>query len=165
MRGAGGSQRRTRWHRVCLVVLVLLGCGLLAPVVGAARGRPPGHARPSTGDTSTCPRVDHHRPPSAVPTTVPVPARRPRGGPRPLTTLPPGGGFTSLSCISDTFCVAAGGGTTGDGTALTSGSGVAVSWDGAAWSDPVGLLPGAGHRAGHRPGPARRHLHVGTARA
>ena len=59
----------------------------------------------------------------------------------PLTTLPPGGGFTSVSCISDTFCVASGGGTSGSGTSLTSGSGVAVSWDGAAWSDPSVYYP------------------------
>ncbi len=58
-----------------------------------------------------------------------------------LTTLPPGGGFTSLSCISDTFCVAAGGGTTGDGAAPASGSGVAVSWDGAVWSSPSVYYP------------------------
>ena len=58
-----------------------------------------------------------------------------------LTTLPPGGGFTSLSCISDTFCVAAGGGTTGDGAALVSGSGVTMSWDGAAWSSPSVYYP------------------------
>jgi hypothetical protein len=58
-----------------------------------------------------------------------------------LTTLPPGGGFTSLSCISDTLCVAAGGGTTGDGAALISGSGVTVSWDGAAWSSPSVYYP------------------------
>jgi hypothetical protein len=57
-----------------------------------------------------------------------------------LTALPPGGGFTSVSCISDTFCVASGGGTGGTNT-LTPGAGVAVSWDGAAWSDPSVYFP------------------------
>ena len=70
-----------------------------------------------------------------------MPVTQPRGGPATLTALPPGGGFTSLSCISDTFCVAAGGGTSGDHAELTTGSGVAVSWDGAAWSDPSVYYP------------------------
>jgi hypothetical protein len=59
----------------------------------------------------------------------------------PLTTLPPGGGFTSLSCLSDTFCIAAGGGANGADTLGTAGSGSTVSWDGAAWSDPSVYFP------------------------
>jgi hypothetical protein len=70
-----------------------------------------------------------------------VPVTQPPGWASDLTSLPPGGGFASLSCISDTFCVAAGGGTSGDGAELTTGSGVAVSWDGASWSDPSVYYP------------------------
>ncbi len=75
-----------------------------------------------------------------MPTTVPAPAVQVPGWSNALTALPPGGGFTSVSCISDTFCVAAGGGANGE-SSLTAGSGVAVSWDGAAWSDPVVYYP------------------------
>ena len=85
---------------------------------------------------------------------------RPRGGAPALTTLPPGGGFTSLSCISDTFCIAAGGGTSGDPSELTAGSGVAESWDGASWSDPSVYFParptGRSPRRSCPPSPARR---------
>ena len=80
-------------------------------------------------------------PPSAVPTTVPAPVRQAPGWTEPLTALPPGGGFTSLSCLSDTFCIAAGGGTSGDPSELTTGSGVTESWDGAAWSEPSVYYP------------------------
>lgn len=80
-------------------------------------------------------------PPSAVPTTVPAPVRAAPGWTEPLTALPPGGGFTSLSCLSDTFCIAAGGGTSGDPSELTTGSGVSESWDGAAWSEPSVYYP------------------------
>ena len=79
--------------------------------------------------------------PSVTPTTIQAPVRQAPGWTQSLTTLPPGGGFTSLSCISDTFCVAAGGGTDGSGTELSSGSGVAVSWDGATWSQPSVYYP------------------------
>jgi len=48
--------------------------------------------------------------PSAVPTTVPSPVVPVPGWSHPATTLPPAGGYTSVSCISDVFCLAAGGG-------------------------------------------------------
>ncbi len=70
--------------------------------------------------------------------TLPPPAP---GWSAALTTLPPGGGFSGLSCLSDTFCIAVGGGSSGEGTAATDGSGVTVSWDGAAWSGPSVYLP------------------------
>ncbi len=79
--------------------------------------------------------------PSAVPTTTPAPLAPVPGWGAPLTTLPPGGGFTSLACISDTFCVAAGGGANNADALGTTGSGVTVSWDGAAWSDPSVYFP------------------------
>lgn len=74
--------------------------------------------------------------PSATPTTVVAPVAQAPGWTGSLTTLPPGGGFTSLSCISDTFCVAVGGGANAADSSGTTGSGVSVSWDGAAWSEP-----------------------------
>ncbi len=79
--------------------------------------------------------------PSATPTTTPAPIQPAPGWTAALTSLPPGGGFTSVSCISDTFCVAAGGGTGGDNAVTTTGAGVTVSWDGAAWSEPSVYFP------------------------
>jgi hypothetical protein len=111
-----------------------------------------------TARSSTSPAVAHHRPPrsapatsvpvtgtslapSAAPTTAPVPIQPVPGWTAALTSLPPGGGFSSLSCISDTFCVAVGGGTDDDSAASTTGAGVTVSWDGAAWSEPSVYFP------------------------
>ncbi len=113
------------------------GCSSTSAVPTALHRTPPRSAglHPST-TTTVAPAV-----PSAAPTTVPTTVPPAPGWTLPLTTLPPGGGFTSLSCISDTLCVAAGGGTTGNGTALTAGSGVAVSWDGAVWSSPSVYFP------------------------
>src|SRR5664279_6597436 len=74
--------------------------------------------------------------PSATPTTVVAPVVQAPGWTGSLTSLPPGGGFTSLSCISDTLCVAVGGGANAADAGDTTGSGVTVSWDGAAWSEP-----------------------------
>ena len=74
--------------------------------------------------------------PSATPTTVVAPVVQAPGWTGSLTSLPPGGGFTSLSCISDTLCVAVGGGANAADASDTTGSGVTVSWDGAAWSEP-----------------------------
>lgn len=79
--------------------------------------------------------------PSAVPTVPVTPSGHALGWSDPLTTLPPGGGFTSLSCISSTFCVAAGGGANAADQLDTAGSGVTVSWDGAAWSAPSVYFP------------------------
>lgn len=79
--------------------------------------------------------------PSATPTTRVAPVARPAGWTGTLTSLPPGGGFTSLSCISDTFCIAAGGGANEADALGTTGSGVTVSWDGASWSNPSVYYP------------------------
>ena len=95
----------------------------------------------TTVPTTTAAAPTTTGPPSIAPTTAPVPVTQPPGWASDLTALPPGGGFTSLSCISDTFCVATGGGTDGDNAELTTGSGVAVSWDGASWSDPSVYYP------------------------
>ena len=120
---------------VLALALVACGCSASSSATPTADHRSTtttGAPRTTTTTTSS---------PSATPTTVPVSVPRAPGWSLALTTLPPGGGFTSLSCISDTFCVAAGGGTTGDGAALVSGSGVTVSWDGAAWSSPSVYYP------------------------
>ncbi len=86
-----------------------------------------------TAPTATGPSTSA---PSAAPTLPATPVTRAVGWSPVLTTLPPGGGFTSLSCISDTFCVAAGGGANQADSLGTAGSGVTVSWDGATWSNP-----------------------------
>ena len=52
-------------------------------------------------------------------------------------SLPPAGGFTSLSCISEVFCLAAGGGANEADAADSTGPGVVASWDGATWSTPA----------------------------
>jgi hypothetical protein len=127
---------------ISVAALVVMAGGCAA---SASSTRPEGTHHPTTvpapAPRTTVAAPTTTGPPSAVPTTVPAPAVQAPGWSAPLTTLPPGGGFTSVSCISDTFCVAVGGGTDGDDSSLTAGSGVAVSWDGAAWSDPVVYFP------------------------
>jgi hypothetical protein len=120
-----------------LVALVTVACGC-----SSSSGATPAAERRTATPTAGTPRSTTTVPvPSATPTTVPVAVPHAPGWTQALTTLPPGGGFTSVSCFSDTLCVAAGGGTTGDGTALVSGSGVAMSWDGATWSAPSVYYP------------------------
>jgi hypothetical protein len=131
---------------VSVSVLALVGCACSSassadPSTTHTRPSATGHVSATTAPPPTTTDPAGSGPPSAVPTTVPVPQTQPPGWTAALTSLPPGGGFTSLSCISDTFCVAVGGGSNGDSGALTSGSGVAVSWDGAAWSDPTVYYP------------------------
>ena len=123
-----------------LAVVVMLvtagGCSSSSPSASVHRSPPL-----SAGTQRTTPTSTSTVPPSATPTTVPATVPRAPGWTLDLTTLPPGGGFTSLSCISDTLCVATGGGSAGGGTALTAGSGVAISWDGAVWSSPSVYFP------------------------
>jgi hypothetical protein len=129
--------------------------GLLAVVVtaGGAAGcsaSPSGtaevHRSPARSEPTPAPSTTTSEP-SATPTTVTAPVQTTPGWTGVLTTLPPGGGFSSLSCISDTFCVAVGGGTdfvTAPGTGnapTTTGAGATVSWDGASWSEPSVYLP------------------------
>ncbi len=125
-----------------LAVLAIAGYGC-SSAPSAARsdaGRPSARDTPSVPPTTTS-STTTTVPPAAV-STLPSLPPPPPGWSQPLTTLPPGGGFSSVACISDTFCVASGGGTGGgDATAQTSGSGVTVSWDGAAWSDPSVYFP------------------------
>ncbi len=134
--------RRTTTQRLAgvsgaLVALLVTACSSPSPtraVILHPRNPAPDAAPPSSTPSATTA-------PSPVPTTSPSPVTPVPGWSAPLTALPPGGGFSSVSCISDTFCIAAGGGA-GDADALgTTGSGVTVSWDGAAWSDPSVYYP------------------------
>jgi hypothetical protein len=122
---------------ICLVTLMMVGsaCSSSSSATPTTFHRSAVRpvSAPSTTTTTTAP--------SAAPTTIPAPVVPAPGWSASLTTLPPGGGFSSLSCLSDTFCVASGGGTDGGGTATTTGSGVTQSWDGAAWSDPSVYFP------------------------
>ena len=118
--------------------------------------------RPRPGDSTSTTRApihDHHPAPSTTPTPCRSPSHAP-GWSQALTTLPPGGGFTGLSCISDTFCIAVGGGSTGDGAARP-GSGVTASWDGAAWSGPSVYFP-APTSGPISCRPSRGGLYIGT---
>ncbi len=117
------------------VLVALLATACSAPshtraVILHPRGPAPDVATPTSAPPTTS-ATSAAVPTTAQPTVAPVP-----GWSAPLTTLPPGGGFTSVSCISDTFCIAAGGGANNADALGTTGSGVTVSWDGAAWSEP-----------------------------
>ena len=99
-----------------------------------------------TTTTSTAPTATTSTLPSAVPTTVPTPVVPVVGWSRPATTLPPAGGFTAASCISDVFCLATGGGANLADVSLSTGPGVVSSWDGATWapSDTYFAAPATG---------------------
>lgn len=129
------QRRRAAW--VCLAASAVIACSCSSPSSGvAAADHRSAAPEPASGRTTTTAPATTTALPSAVPTTVPAPVVQAPGWTTPLTALPPGGGFTSLSCLSDTFCIGAGGGTSGDPSELTTGSGVTESWDGAAWSEP-----------------------------
>jgi len=130
--------RRKTSVPLTLAVLALVGCACASPGASPTAAHTSARKVPSTAPPSTTSTTL-----SAVPTTVTVPVTQATGWASMLTTLPPGGGFSSLSCLSDTFCIAAGGGTGGQPTAsvTTSGAGVTVSWDGASWSDPSVYYP------------------------
>jgi hypothetical protein len=138
-----GVRRTTHLRMGASVVLMALLAASCAtpsatrPVILHPKSPAPDSASPSSA-TSTTPTTSVV---SAVPTTAPSPVDPVPGWSAPLTTLPPGGGFTSVSCISDTFCVAAGGGANDADALGTTGSGTTVSWDGAAWSDPSVYYP------------------------
>jgi hypothetical protein len=132
--------RKRKTPLICLAASALLaaGCSSAASAPTAAHRSPP-TTRATTTTTAAAPTTTLF--PSAVPTTVLAPIRQAPGWSSQLTTLPPGGGFTSVSCLSNTFCIAVGGGNSGGSSALTTGSGVTVSWDGAAWSEPSVYYP------------------------
>ncbi len=132
---------RRLWASFTLMALMALmalaaGCSSSSSATPAAGRRVPAPTVASTPSTTTTTTS-----PSVVPTTVPVTVPHAAGWTLALTTLPPGGGFTSLACLSNTLCVAAGGGTSGSGADPLSGAGVTVSWDGAVWSSPSVYFP------------------------
>jgi len=115
-----------------------LALTVAAAAVTAACG-PPSSAPvrrvvPTTPTTSTPSTAPTTTLPSAVPTTVPTPVVPTVGWSRPATALPPAGGFTSVSCISDVFCLAAGGGSDHADAADSTGPGAVAAWDGATWA-------------------------------
>jgi hypothetical protein len=116
-----------------MVPLVLSACA--SPEVTPSDAHHPAPAGPPTSPPAS-PPVTSTSLPSATPTTVIAPIAAPPGWSAPLTALPPGGGFTSVSCLSNTFCIAAGGGNNQADIDHTSGAGVADSWDGVAWANP-----------------------------
>ena len=131
------QRRKAAWLCLAASALIVGGCSSQTSPAAAADHRPRRRGRRRRrAPPSTTPG-----PPSAVPTTVLAPVSPAPGWTEAADRAPPGGGFTSLSCLSDTFCIAAGGGTSGDPSELTSGSGVAESWDGAAWSEPSVYYP------------------------
>jgi hypothetical protein len=118
--------------------LLLAGCGGPSADPGLVPHRTPAHGRTHEPPAATSTTTSL---PSATPTTVLTPVTPAPGWAAPLTALPPGGGFTSVSCLSDTFCIAAGGGDNQADIDDTAGAGVSDSWDGAAWADPSVYFP------------------------
>lgn len=129
--------RSTALAAVLLAAVVTNGCSSsgAAPV----RRSVPTTAPATTTTTSTTSTTL----PSAVPTTTPTPVVPTVGWTRPVTALPPAGGITSLSCISDVFCLAAGGGSNEADAAGSTGPGAVAAWDGATWSSPTTYYPTA----------------------
>ncbi|MGP8007561.1 MAG: hypothetical protein ACLP2J_11070 [Acidimicrobiales bacterium] len=132
------------WGACALVAASLAACGSKAAVRQTFAARQPvvqatTPAPPATTPTTMPPTPV---PPTPVPTTTPpTPVTAVPGWSPPLTALPPGGGFTSVSCISDTFCIAAGGGANQADVNQTTGAGVTESWDGETWSEPSTYYP------------------------
>ncbi len=115
-----------------------LTTGLLVAGCASTASDPVRHVAPTTvATTTTSAPTTTTTLPSAVPTTTPTPVVPTVGWSHPATALPPVGGFTSLSCISDVFCLAAGGGSNQADDADSVGPGAVASWDGAAWSTPT----------------------------
>ncbi len=115
---------------------VALGAAVLAAGCAPTASTPVRNVVPTTGTPTTTSAPTTTLPP-AVPTTVPTPVVAAPGWSRPATALPPVGGFTSLSCISDVFCLAAGGGSDEADAAGSTGPGAVAAWDGATWGAPV----------------------------
>ncbi len=59
--------------------------------------------------------------------------------------------MTSVACLSDTFCIAAGGGANQADLTGTDGAGLTESWDGTAWSDPSTAFPAPDQPSGPWP--------------
>jgi hypothetical protein len=135
--------RTTALALTAAAALVAAGCaGSPSPVRRSGPATTAPAATSSTTTTSTLP--------SAVPTTVPTPVVPAAGWSHPATALPPAGGFTSVSCISDVFCLAAGGGSNEADAAGSTGPGTVTAWDGATWGTSATYFAGA---AGSAPPP------------
>ena len=124
--GAGSARKPMALPTLVAVAVVVSGCASI-PVVHAVGPNP-------NNTTTSAPLATTTTLPSAVPTTVPSPVVPVVGWSRPTTTLPPAGGFTAASCISDVFCLATGGGANMADVSLSTGPGVVSSWDGATWA-------------------------------
>jgi hypothetical protein len=117
-----------------LVVVALLGAACASTQEVRSERPVPTTSAPtaSTAPTTTIPSAVPTTGTTGVGTVVPV-----VGWSHPATTLPPAGGFTAASCISDVFCLAAGGGANEADASLSTGPGVVSSWDGATWAPSV----------------------------
>jgi len=132
---------RSRTSAVCacavLSVLVAACSGASRPAAVVRHAIHPRLVTPTTTTPPTTTTTQPTDPPSTSPVSIPaVP-----GWSAPLTTLPPGGGITSVSCLSDTYCISAGGGANQADAAGTTGAGLTASWDGETWSDPSTYYP------------------------
>ena len=132
-----GTARPHGASAVAAAVATLVLTGAAAGCGGPARSAPTStRPVPTTVPTTTTTTL-----PSAVPTTVPTPPVATPGWSPVATVLPPAGGITSLDCLSDVLCVAAGGGVNHADAADAAGAGVTLSWDGAGWSPPSVWFP------------------------
>ena len=86
-----------------LASLPIVVLAIVAASCSASSSATPTAEHRATIPTSGPSRSSTTTAPSATPTTVPVAVPHAPGWTLALTTLPPGGGFTSLSCISDTL--------------------------------------------------------------
>ena len=118
------------------VALVTTACAPTQDVRAVRRVAPS-----TTSTTTTTATTPSSTLPSAVPTTVPTPVVPVAGWSPPSTTLPPAGGFTSVSCISDVFCLGTGGGANEADASMSTGPGVVAAWDGATWAAPAVYFP------------------------
>ncbi len=136
MTAARRGARTTALTLTAVAALVAAGCSAsTAPVRRVVPTTTTAAPTTTSAPTTTLP--------SAVPTTVPTPVVAAVGWSRPATVLPPAGGFTSVSCISDVFCLAAGGGANQADAADSIGPGTVTAWDGATWGTPATYYPTA----------------------
>jgi hypothetical protein len=125
-----------------LSACVILGAALAACGSAQASRQPAvSHQRAVPATTPVAPSTTVAPTPTTAPAPTAVSIPPVPGWSPPLTTIPPGGGITSVACISDTFCISAGGGDNHADSTDTSGAGLTQSWDGETWSDPSTYFP------------------------
>ena len=99
--------------------------------------RPTAHRPPTRpSPTTTAPTTQPPPAPSAIPTTVPVPARQAPGGRRPSPPSRRAAGSRRSPASRTPSAWRSAEAPAAIAAERPPGSGVAVSWDGAAWSDP-----------------------------